>query len=571
MDDLKLIKDKYGEKMMHFCRSAFPTILESPGLLYSLLEGHFEFNKFLYEDIVNEGEEDSFKNYIHSMLNEEEAKVASEKTPKELFEELGYDFYECKTETEIQKFKKYYREDEELCTFSGGRLRSCYVFFVVKKDAENIKRKEEPKRQDEYGTSVMSIQFTNDGMHTLSIKNRYNHTVSNPDATYSNNLENITPGLTDSFEKTYGFKISQNDSRIFELDGYVYANDGKYYKYNYEINNIYYCPNNIIIDNYNVIRKYEEKEKYLILDYFILDLVNKKIFEYDDLFDPFVDTIGEIKKIDIINDKKTKNKIIKIENIDSNIAYIVVDKTNKIISYANNFVENIGTSFLEYNKVLENLEMNSVKQIGNRFCYQNRNIKSLSLNRAEKIGNNFFVNNMSLTQINLPSVKEVGVNFLYKANHLTLVSMPKVEKVGERCLCSCNDLGYVEFPKLKYISKKFLYNAEKLKEAYFPEAEIIESGFLQWNNSLIRLDLPSLIEVKGGFLARNNSLLYLNCPVLQITSYDFLTMNRCLIKFNAPKIEKAESDIIGQNHSINKSILEQIASKEKEKVKVKTI
>ena len=307
MDDLKLIKDKYGEKMMHFCRSAFPTILETTGLLYNLLKDHFEFSRFLYEDIENEAAFDMFRKYIYSMLNEEQATVASEKTPKELFEELGYDFYECKTEEEIQRFKIYYKKEEELCTFSGGRLKSCHVFFAVKKDAEIIQRKDEPKRQDEYGTSVISIQFTKGDTNTLSIKNRYNHTVSNPDATFSNCLETITPGLTDSFEKTYNLNINQNDSRSFELAGYVKANDGKYYKYNYEINNIYYCPNNIIIDNYNVIRTYEEKEKYLVLDYFILDLVTKKIFEYDDLFDPFTDSIQNIKKIDIIKDKNTQN------------------------------------------------------------------------------------------------------------------------------------------------------------------------------------------------------------------------------------------------------------------------
>ena len=127
MDDLKLFKDKYGEKMMHFCRSAFSTILETPGLLFNLLKDNFEFSRFLYEDIEKEAAFDMFKNYIYSMLQEDKAKVASEKTPKELFEELGYNFYECKTEEEIQYFKKYYKLEEELCTFSGGRLKTCYV------------------------------------------------------------------------------------------------------------------------------------------------------------------------------------------------------------------------------------------------------------------------------------------------------------------------------------------------------------------------------------------------------------------------------------------------------------
>lgn len=42
------------------------------------------------------------------------------------------------------------------------------------------------------------------------------------------------------------------------------ADDGKYYKYNYEINNIYYCPNNVIINNFKVIRL--PKDKQLLID-----------------------------------------------------------------------------------------------------------------------------------------------------------------------------------------------------------------------------------------------------------------------------------------------------------------
>ena len=569
MDDLKLIKDKYGEKMMHFCRSAFPTILETPGLLYNLLKDHFEFNKFLYEDIVKEEAEDKFKNYINSLLQKSEAEVASTKTPKELFEELGYDFYECKTEEEIQRFKKYYKEDEELCTFSGGRLKSCYVFFAVKKDAENIKRKEKPERQDEYGTSVISIQFTKDNMYTLSIKNRYNHTVSNPDATYSNNLENITPGLTDSFEKTYGYKISQNDSRVFELEGYVYANDGKYYKYNYEINNIYYCPNNIIIDNYNVIRTYEEKEKYLILDYFILDLVNKKIFEYDDcVADSFINTIGDIKKIDIIKDKHTQNKIIKIENTDSNKAYIVVDKTNRIISYANNYVEKIGTSFFEYNIILESIEMNNVKEIGNRFCYKNRNIRNISLNSVEKIGNNFFPYKQTLSKINLPNVREIGMNFLYKNGCLRTLNMPKLEKVGDCFLFSNSGMDYLCLPSLREVSDKFLYTEEKIEEVYLPNLQIVGSHFMNWNKRIFELDLPNLISVEACFLASNDRIIDLNCPMLKMVGHNFFGTNTTLSHFYAPNLETAGEYAFYHNNYIRNIILEQIAHKEKVKVKI---
>ena len=46
-------------------------------------------------------------------IGEDEVIENSKKTPKELFEEEGYDFYECKTEEDIQKFKKYYNNEKE--------------------------------------------------------------------------------------------------------------------------------------------------------------------------------------------------------------------------------------------------------------------------------------------------------------------------------------------------------------------------------------------------------------------------------------------------------------------------
>ena len=62
--DLIKIKDKYGEKMMQLCRKLFSTILEEEGKLFELLSSHFVYSKYLYEDIVKNSLEDSFKNYI---------------------------------------------------------------------------------------------------------------------------------------------------------------------------------------------------------------------------------------------------------------------------------------------------------------------------------------------------------------------------------------------------------------------------------------------------------------------------------------------------------------------------
>ena len=283
-EDLKIIKKKYGEKMMHQCRTLFPTLLEQKGLLSKLLLEHFEPSHDLYNDIESYNLFGSFERYINvlAVTNKKEMIVTS-LTSEELLDKTGYILYECKTEKDIQKFKKYYAEGEELCTFRGNRLNRCYVFFAVKKDVDSIKREDykEPFREDEYGTSVISIQFTRRGGSYLSIKNRYNHTVPNPDATFNNNLDNIIPGLKYAFEKDYNLSYRKTDDE-FDIPYYVFADGDKYYKYNYEINNIYYCPNNIIIDNFEVKRYSDEYQRYLVVDYFVIDRQNKKIYLYDE-------------------------------------------------------------------------------------------------------------------------------------------------------------------------------------------------------------------------------------------------------------------------------------------------
>ena len=65
MNELRIIKKKYGEVMMHLCRKIFPTILETDGLLLKLLEEHFAYNHNLGEDIINNDRVLEFKEYVY--------------------------------------------------------------------------------------------------------------------------------------------------------------------------------------------------------------------------------------------------------------------------------------------------------------------------------------------------------------------------------------------------------------------------------------------------------------------------------------------------------------------------
>ena len=179
--DLKKIKKHYGEDFAHLCRTLFPTILETEGLLYELIKSRFAFNKSLYQDLIENNYVADFRNYIYSLIETEEDIVDTGKSPFALMKEAGYNLFECTTEDDIQEFRMYYNRREELCTFNGGRLNTHYVFFAVKDNALDLDRKSflVPNRQDEYGTSVISIQFTKGDINHVSIKNRYNNYGNN--------------------------------------------------------------------------------------------------------------------------------------------------------------------------------------------------------------------------------------------------------------------------------------------------------------------------------------------------------------------------------------------------------
>lgn len=570
-EDLKIIKKKYGEEFMHYCRENFPILLETPKLLPNLILKHFDASRQLYEDIKNNNLKTKFKNYIYSLVNVDKTKIQIGKTPKELLDEAGYDFYECKTEADIQEFKKYYTFDEQLCTFNGNRLDRCYVFWAVKKNVNEIKREnfQNPKREDEYGTSVISIQFTRDEFHTLSIKNRYNHRVNNPDATFSNNLNSIISGLSESFENTYGL-VQKNKSVSFEIPGYVLANDEKYYKYNSEYNNIYYCPNNVIIHNFEV-KKYD-KEKYIIMDYFILDLKNKSISLYDlkrvdNLSDSFKNNIKiNIKNID-------KYKEVKINNKNGQNCTILLDDNNCIISLESNLkfigdyflyrnytikklslsnVEYIGDYFISNNTVLSELSLPKVKSIGDYFLYKNKKIKNISLPEVKSIGNCFITENLILSELNIPSIKKVRDNFLQKNRRIIKLNLPQIEKVGDRFLRDNMILDNINIPLLEQIGSYFLFENSFLTKLNMPSIKKIGDHFLYNNEELDYLFMPNIEEIGSNVLYSNNKITKLNLPkVKKIGSY-FLLKNEILSSINIPNIEQIGDGFLLYNLNLKK-------------------
>ena len=557
IDDLKVIRKKYGEKMYHFCRESFPTLLEEPGKLSKLLSDNFHESHSLFDDIVANEKESEFKNFIYSLVDvENNNELVMIKTPEELMSSAGYVLVECYNEGDIQAFRKYYAPGEELCTFNGGRLNRCRVFFAVKKNVSDIKREDfkNPTRQDEYGTSVISIQFTKDGTNTLSIKNRYNHTVNNPDATFSNNLDNIIPGLTESFERHKGI-VQKHKSKSFEIEGYVRANDGKYYKYNYEINNVYYCPDNIIIDHFNV-KKYD-KSRYLIIDYFIIDLSNKSISLYDKkLSDSFCDVIKDINKIEIDNIDSGKKITILGDNNKSLV--IITNKDGKIISLKMDEIYVIGDYFLDWNKSLQELYVPNLTEVGDYFLYCNKFLQKFTVQNLTKVGDCFLFDNASLQELYLPNLTKVGDGFLTGNISLQELYVPNLTEVGHMFLNYNISLQELYVPNLTEVGGDFLSENTSLQKFTAPNLTKTGDGFLGSNTSLQELCVPNLTEVGDWFLYYNTSLQKLYVPNLTKAGDKFLYSNKSLQELYLPNLTEVGGKFLNNNKGLRNKILSEI-------------
>lgn len=489
--DLQIIKKKYGEEMMHFCRKSFPTILETKGVLSKLLLEHFEPSTSLWKDILENDLTQPFISFIEGLVSFSPFLFpTSTKTIEELFLEAGYTFYECKSEEEIQKFKSYYAKGEELCTFFSNRLLSHFVFFAVKQGADLLNREDflYPLREDEYGKSVISIQFTKAYPNRLSIKNRYNHHVENGDATFANNLENITPGLTDAFHRTYGFHVKSQKSSFY-IPNYVVLSDGKYYKYNYHINGIYYCPNNIIIDHEKVIRL--PKEKYLLMDYFILENQNnnKSLQLYDaSLKDSFPAIFSSIQKIQITHFEEGKKVTIFLKNAPITI---YLDCENRIKKIIMNFVLELSDFFLTHQTHLEEISCFSLQKVGNSCFYKNQNLKAICFPNVEVIGNDFLFFNKALKQIDAPKLKILGNGF--RASFLEVFYAPMLEQIGHFVYLNEKRLQNFYAPSLLFVGKRFRSDG-----AFLP----LKIHYIISRNRMIK----ELKERTKNYLARKNML-----------------------------------------------------------------
>ena len=565
--DLKFLKKYYGEKFSHLCRTLFPTLLEQEGLLTQIISDNFAPTKMLYEDIANDSEKKNlFTLFVLSKSKMREKKlVESDETPEKLFDLIGYTLFpECQTNDEILAFRKYYASDEELCTFREKRLKTHRVFFAVRKDVDQIKRKDfpNPKREDRYGTSVLSIQFSKTSPD-VSIKSRYNHAVYNPDATFGNDLDFLIEGLTSAFKKKYDINIDMEKMDRVSFPNYVKADDGKLYRYNIvNTNGDYFCENGKVVTKGGKTVKYN-KDKFILMDDYLLDKEKKtvgRIVGENLVQDGFTYSIGPIQEI-VENVDELKNRVITIKPKQGKDIKIVIDRVGSIIEYENSNAEIIQNEFLENNQKLRKISLPNVTMIGHNFLVNNIDLSQLNVPNINVVGDCFLSNNKGLKELTQEKLIQVGCDFLRGNYEISKLYLPQISIIGNSFMLFNRELEEIDLPKCTIIGNSFFFFIDKIKRVKLDRVVEIGSSFMFDNTKLEEVVLNNVKGIDDAFLDMASGVTRVEMQNIESIGHNFMQHNTCCREIVMPKIKE-----IGNGFFIENSEIREISFPQLEKV-----
>ena len=561
--ELKKIKKLYGEDFAKLCRTLFSRILDDEGKLLEILLSKFAPSRTLYDELIKQDRVFEFKGMIYKAAGiAKPERKDIEKTPEQLLAEAGYRLYRCKTDRDVKSFKRFYHHDELLCTFRDPhRIKNCEIFFVVREDVDQIKREDfsHPQREDRYGTSVMSLQFyKEDG--ELSIKNRYNHTVENPDATYCNDLDSIIPGLTDSFAKYYGLDSRVDYSRYpdLQLAHYVQDEKGVAHRFNELINGIFFCENNVVINRDGIAVQYD-KGRYELVGTFLIDKSSKTMTDLSGRKDSFANLFKDAEKIETEKVDGEHRNII-VTKTDGTYFTITVNKTNALVHYENKFQTEVEDGFLQNNTSLASVNIPNVRKIGRNFLYANMKLRTIDLPEVEEIGDNFLRQATNLQVIYAPSLRKVGEYFLYNTTEIKSVDFPSLEEADHMFMAYSSKLEFINAPKLRTLGESALRQCLKLKAIDLPALEEVDAMFLRENQQIEYVYLPSLRNISDGFLFANRRLRSIDLPSAESIGNRFMAFNEVLSSVKLPKVMRIKDRFLNANLALREIDLPQVKS-----------
>ncbi|MGN0929809.1 MAG: leucine-rich repeat protein [Alphaproteobacteria bacterium] len=446
-------------------------------------------------------EAEPIMNYLISLMNIEIKEVEYE-DPFVLLKKAGYNAYYADTLEKQNAIQKYFKNGEELCTFRDyTRFEYYYIINAVKENVDEIKRENftVPKREDEYGTSVISIQILKNGGF-ISIKNRYNHTVKNPDNTFNSNPDNIIDGLSYSLKKYFDVDFASTKTSL--SDNYIVIGE-KIIKYDYETYG-YYIGDGFYVKNDRIVEVNKNTE--VMIDHHILNIKDKTITPIMNDIDNYIyeakvfQTELKKKKLQIIkNNDKTKSILLdgkEFVNLkDSHIIRLTLERASELPKY-----------FLNHSRDLQYLVCPKVISIADNVLSLNKSLNYCYFPELKYIGRNFLRSNVDLEFLDLPKVEDINTSFLEDNQKLELINLPVVKKINHNFLDLNLELKELNIPKIEYIGDCFLKNNNKITVLNLPKVRNIGSDFLFSNTVLKSINLHSVEKIGIRFLDNNKVL-----------------------------------------------------------------
>ena len=406
--------------------------------------------------------------------------------PFDLLKRAGYNAYLVTNRKELLSIKKYFTKDALLCSFDDPKRTDDYfIIHCVKEGADQLLEGlfYPPRRDDEYATSVISIQIAKRG-GLIKITNRYNHLVENPDNTFNSNPDNIIKGL--SWALMHYFQIDFSATQVYLPDGYIYRN-GQIIEYDYKEDHIYFSSDYFVVGD-DVIKI--NKDYQLIFDRFILDLRQKCILN------PF-DEIDSLPK--------TVNALLKNKKLS-------IDKKNKAEWHL--LADNQTVMRVKQNRLVW-LNLMSTQMLSPCFLAYSNRVETIIAPNVEHISRNSIRKSMALKNLVFPKLRVMEERCMMTKDCNPIIFMPNLISMGDLCF---ERLGFstqkpeqINFPLLNKMGYQ-CFKGHHVSDVYLPSCTTIGNVFAT-KGVTQRAYLPVLTNMPT-YSGINETVPYLYAPVL---------------------------------------------------------
>ncbi len=463
--------------------------------------------------------------YLMSLLAvNDDAPAAAPQDPFALLDRAGYDAFHADTLAKQNSIRKYFRAGELLCTFNdAARYRNYHIVHAVRKDVDRIRRADftgREKREDAYGTSVISIQMLKQGGF-ISIKNRYNHAVPACDHTFDSNPDNIVDGLSAALKAHFNVDFSARKTAL--PAGFVLIGNG-IFKYHAERNNIYY-GDQAWAEN-GVIHAVDRGAGDALFDGFLFDNKTKtlKQIDADDTFPEYFNRCyGGKRGLSVQGGNLLLDGDVLIGAAQSRITSLYLPGMTEM-----------GHRCLFHAHALTRFDAPALAAMGNGCLHQADALEQFHVPALATMGNNCLEKAARLTRFAAPALTNTGHGCLQDTGSLTLFDAPALARMGDNCLQFARALTHFSAPALETMGHNCLQNATALHHFAAPALVTMENWCLQAADALARFDAPLLTVMGDWCLHHAPALDRFDAPALAAMGRWSLFFVKNLTAFDAP-------------------------------------